>query len=54
MLSVRDVERDTIERALRVVAEQAAKAGELFDEATAAGGGSHPVTVHAKSCGSSC
>ena len=29
-------------------AEQAAKADELVDEAAAAGGGSHPVTVHAK------
>jgi hypothetical protein len=30
------------------IAEQAAKADELVDEAKAAGGGNHPVTVHAK------
>jgi hypothetical protein len=30
------------------LAEQAAKADELVDEAKAAGGGDHPVTVHAK------
>jgi hypothetical protein len=36
------------EHAVRTVAEQAAKADDLVDEATAGGGGSHPVTVHAK------
>ena len=41
-------ERDVLENAVRVVAEQAPKAGELVDEATAAGGGSHSVSVHAK------
>jgi hypothetical protein len=41
-------ERHILERALHAVAEQAAKAGELVDEAAAAGGGSHPVTIHAK------
>jgi hypothetical protein len=30
------------------IAEQAVKADELVDEAKAAGGGNHPVTVHAK------
>ncbi|MGH3118413.1 MAG: hypothetical protein ACRDQ2_15130, partial [Gaiellales bacterium] len=33
---------------MRTLAEQAAKADALVDEATAAGGGSHSVTVHAK------
>jgi len=41
-------EREILEHAVRTVAEQAVKADELVDEATAAGGGSHPVTVHAK------
>jgi hypothetical protein len=41
-------EREILERAVRTLAEQAVKASELVDEATAAGGGSHPVTVHAK------
>jgi len=41
-------ERDTLERAVRTLSEQALKADDLVDEATAAGGGSHPVTVHAK------
>jgi hypothetical protein len=42
-------ERDILERAVRVVSEQAAKADQLIDEAIAAGlDGSHPVTVHAK------
>jgi hypothetical protein len=41
-------ERDILERAVRTIAEQAAKADELVDEAKAAGGGDHPVTVHAK------
>ena len=41
-------ERQIFERAIRTVAEQAAKADELVDEAKAAGGGDHPVTVHAK------
>lgn len=41
-------DRDILERAVHVVAEQAAKADEIVGESTAAGGGSHPVTVHAK------
>jgi hypothetical protein len=41
-------ERDNLERAVHTIAEQAAKADELVDEAKAAGGGDHPVTVHAK------
>ena len=41
-------EREILEQTVRTVAEQAIKADELVDEAKAAGGGSHPVTVHAK------
>ena len=41
-------ERDILEHAVHTIAEQAAKADELVDEARAAGGGNHPVTVHAK------
>jgi hypothetical protein len=41
-------ERDILERAVHTIAEQAAKADDLVDEAKAAGGGDHPVTVHAK------
>jgi hypothetical protein len=41
-------EREILEHAVHTIAEQAAKAGELVDEATAAGGGSHLVTIHAK------
>jgi hypothetical protein len=41
-------ERDILERAVRTVAEQAVKADEPVDEAKAASGGDHPVTVHAK------
>ena len=41
-------ERDILEHAVHTIAEQAAKADELVDEAKAAGGGGHPVTVHAK------
>jgi len=41
-------EREILERAVHAVAEQAVKAEELVDEAKAAGGGDHPVTVHAK------
>jgi hypothetical protein len=41
-------ERQVLERAVHTIAEQAAKADELVDEAKAAGGGDHPVTVHAK------
>lgn len=40
--------RNVLEHAVRVLAEQAAKADRLVDEAIAAGGGSHPVTVQAK------
>jgi hypothetical protein len=41
-------EREILEHAVRTVAEQAVKADELVDEAKAAGGGNHPVMVHAK------
>ena len=42
-------ERDILERAVRVVAEQAAKADELVDEAIEAGHGrSDPLVTHAK------
>jgi hypothetical protein len=41
-------ERDILEHAVRTIAEQAVKADELVDEAKAAGGGDHPVTVHEK------
>jgi hypothetical protein len=41
-------ERDILEQAVRTLSEQAAKADELVDEAAAAGGGSHPVTIQAK------
>lgn len=40
--------RDILERAVRTLAEQAAKADELVDAAAEAGGGSHPVTIQAK------
>ena len=38
----------TSSNAPSAIAEQAVKADELVDEAKAAGGGDHPVTVHAK------
>lgn len=41
-------EREILEHAVRTVAEQAVNADELVDEAKAAGGGDHPVTIHAK------
>jgi hypothetical protein len=41
-------EREILEHAVRTIAQQAVKADELVDEAKAAGGGDHPVTVHAK------
>jgi hypothetical protein len=41
-------EREILEHAVRTIAEQAVKADALVDEAKAAGGGDHPVTVHAK------
>ena len=41
-------EREILEHAVRTIAEQAVKADELVDEAKAAGGGDHPVRVHAK------
>ena len=41
-------EHEILEHAVHTIAEQAAKADELVDEAKAAGGGDHPVTVHAK------
>jgi hypothetical protein len=44
-------EREILEHAVRTIAEQAAKADDLVDEAKAAGGGDHPVTVHAKMLG---
>jgi hypothetical protein len=46
---MRRTEWDVLEGAVHTVAEQAAKADGLVDEAVAAGlGGSHPVTVQAK------
>ena len=41
-------EREILEHTVHTIAEQAAKADDLVDEAKAAGGGDHPVTVHAK------
>ena len=41
-------EREILERAVHTIAEQAAKADEIVDEATEADGGTHPVTIHAK------
>jgi hypothetical protein len=41
-------EREILEHTVRTLAEEAVKADELVDEAKAAGGGDHPVTVHAK------
>jgi hypothetical protein len=41
-------ERDILEHAVHTIAEQAVKTDELVDEGKAAGGGDHPVTVHAK------
>ena len=41
-------EREILEQAVRTLAKQAVNADELVDEATAAGGGDHPVMVHAK------
>ena len=41
-------ERDILERAVHTIAEQAAKADDLVKEAAVAGGGDHPVTIHAK------
>jgi hypothetical protein len=41
-------ERDILEHAIHTIAEHSVKADELVDEAKAAGGGNHPVTVHAK------
>jgi hypothetical protein len=41
-------EREILEQAVHAIAEQAVKADDLVDEAKAAGGGDHPVTVHAK------
>ncbi len=42
-------DRDILERAVRSIAEQAAKTNNVIDEATEAGlGGDHPVTVAAK------
>ena len=46
------VRSDLLEHAVSTIAEQAVKADELVDEAKDAGGGNHPVTVHARSkCG---
>jgi hypothetical protein len=44
---VQQREREILEHAVHTIADQAAKADEL-EEGTAAGGGEHPVTVHAK------
>jgi hypothetical protein len=41
-------EREILEHAVHTIGEQAAKADEIVDEAKAAGGSDHPVTVHAK------
>jgi hypothetical protein len=42
-------ERNVLQRAVRVLSEQAAAAGAIVDEAVDAGlGGSHPVTLHTK------
>ena len=41
-------EREILEHAVHAIAKQATKADELVDEAKAADGGDHPVTVHAK------
>lgn len=41
-------DREILEQAVRTLAEQAVNADELVDGATAAGGGDHPVMVHAK------
>jgi hypothetical protein len=41
-------DREILECAVHAVTEQAVKADELVDEAKTAGGGDHPVTVHAK------
>jgi hypothetical protein len=41
-------EREILDHAVHTIAQQAVKADELVDEAKAAGGGDHPVTVHAK------
>jgi hypothetical protein len=45
---VQQREREILEHAFHTISEQAAKADDLVDEAKAAGGGDHPVTVHAK------
>jgi hypothetical protein len=39
-------EREILEHAVHTIAEQAAKADDLVDEAKAAGGGDHPLPVH--------
>jgi len=41
-------ERQILEHDVHTIAEQAVKADEPVDEAKAAGGGDHPVSVHAK------
>jgi hypothetical protein len=41
-------EREVLEHAVHTIAEQAANADDLVKEAAVAGGGDHPVTVHAK------
>ena len=41
-------EQEILEHAVHTIAEQAAKADNLVKEAAAAGGGDHPVTIHAK------
>jgi hypothetical protein len=45
-------DREILEHAIHAVAEQAAKANEIVDEAMAAGlDGSHHVVIEAKICG---
>ena len=44
-------EREILEHAVHSVAEQAAKADDLVDEARAAGGGDPPVTATRRCCG---
>jgi len=41
-------EREILEHTVHSVAEQAIRADEPVEEATAAGGADHPITIHAK------
>jgi hypothetical protein len=47
-------EREILEHAVHTIAEQAAKADDLVDEAKAAGGGDHPGPSTRRCSGSSC